>query len=245
MPSVVFYVAIRGEDRVTTQSPDLLLTDKQNRMECFDVHTHRLTSSAGLSFLSCRMDDKGHADISTARFLSVGIHPWFLSEDDCMLQFQWLDEMMLDPRTVALGEAGLDKLCDTPFSLQLKAFRGVIERAETHGFPLFIHCVKSFNEVIALKKEYRPKQPWIIHGFRGKKELALSLQSQGFYLSFGEKYQSEAMKTVATERLLLETDDSLVDICELYRRAAAVRGIDTNKLVALVGENINRLFFSR
>ena len=109
MPSVVFYVAIRGEDRVTTQSPDLLLTDKQNRMECFDVHTHRLTSSAGLSFLSCRMDDKKHADISTARFLSVGIHPWFLSEDDCMLQFQWLDEMMLDPRTVALGEAGLDK----------------------------------------------------------------------------------------------------------------------------------------
>lgn len=105
-------------------------------MECFDVHTHRLTSSAGLSFLSCRMDDKEHADISTARFLSVGIHPWFLSEDDCMLQFQWLDEMMLDPRTVALGEAGLDKLCDTPFSLQLKAFRGVIERAEIHGFPL-------------------------------------------------------------------------------------------------------------
>lgn len=214
-------------------------------MECFDVHTHSLPSSIGQYFFSCRMNDGKHADVFKARFLSVGIHPWFLSEDDLMPQFQWLDEMMRDPRTVALGEAGLDKLCDTPFALQLEAFRGVIERAETHGFPLFIHCVKSFNEVIALKKEYRPKQPWIIHGFRGKKELALSLQSHGFYLSFGEKYQAEAMKAVDIERMLLETDDGPVDICELYRRASAVRGMTVTELAASVGENINRLFFSR
>ena len=31
---------------------------------------------------------------------------------------------------------------------------------------MVIHCVKAFNELIELKKKYRPQMPWVVHGFR-------------------------------------------------------------------------------
>lgn len=39
-----------------------------------------------------------------------------------------------------------------------------------------------------LRKAFRPKQRWIIHGFRRKPELARQLVDAGFDISIGTKY---------------------------------------------------------
>lgn len=96
-----------------------------------------------------------------------------------------------NPRVVAVGEAGLDKLCDVPLPLQQEAFQAAIELSEKYRFPLLIHAVKATVELLVFQKKHRPTQPWIIHGFRGKKELAEDLLRHGFYLSFGKKYQEK------------------------------------------------------
>lgn len=192
------------------------------------------------------MNDCMRIDFKEARYLSAGIHPWYLTEEDMNSQLQWLDKLLeTDSRLLALGEAGLDKVCSTPFALQLKAFQEVINRSERYEQPLFIHCVKASGELIALKKELHPRQPWIIHGFRGKKELALTYLRHGFYLSFGRYFHPTAVEATPSERLLLETDETSLSVKEVYMQVAEVRKVSLNQLEECIDENINFLFFSR
>ena len=74
--------------------------------------------------------------------------------------------------------------------------------------PLVIHLVKAMSELLKLKQQIKPANPWIIHGFRGKAALAEECLRHGFYLSFGEKYQEEALRITPAGRLFLETDES-------------------------------------
>lgn len=192
------------------------------------------------------MSDRMRTGFKEAHYLSAGIHPWYLTEEDMNSQLQWLDELLeTDSRLLALGEAGLDKVCPTSFTLQLKAFQEVINRSERYEQPLFIHCVKASAEVIALKKQHAPHQPWIIHGFRGKKELALTYLRHGFYLSFGRYFHPEAVEVTPPERLLLETDEASLSVKEVYTQVAEVRKVSLNQLEKCIDENINFLFFSR
>lgn len=192
------------------------------------------------------MNDSMRIDFKEARYLSAGIHPWYLTEEDMNSQLQWLDKLLeTDSRLLALGEAGLDKVCSTPFALQLKALQEVINRSERYEQPLFIHCVKASGELIALKKELHPRQPWIIHGFRGKKELALTYLRHGFYLSFGRYFHPAAVEATPSERLLLETDETSLSVKEVYMQVAEVRKVSLNQLEECIDENINFLFFSR
>lgn len=182
---------------------------------------------------------------NNAVYLSIGIHPWYLTEDSFPLQKKWITDMLADKRIIALGESGMDKQCNTPFDLQLKAFLFMITLSEEKSLPIFIHCVKAFNEIIALKKSLKPKQTWIIHGFRGKKELAESLIKNGFILSFGEKYNQETLQTVPQKSFLLETDNNTVNISSLYKKAAETRGISNHTLVKEIKETADKLFFNR
>ncbi len=209
----------------------------------WNVHTHRKTGDMHHAVWCCGWRDWPEASSEMPPYVSVGIHPWHLAETNFSEQWQWLTQAVRDKRVVAIGEAGLDKVVGVPFDLQRHAFRQVALLAEEMNLPLLIHAVKAFNEVIALKKELHPCNPWIIHGFRGKKELAQTCLRHGLYLSFGEKYQEEALCVTPLEYLLLETDESAVDIRELYRRASLLKRITEEELREKAEQNIRRLFF--
>ena len=208
-----------------------------------DIHTHHLFAAPEESLVSVCHRDAESDVFKRAVHLAVGIHPWYVTEDDLQLQVEWIKGMLQENRVLAIGEGGLDKCCDTPFDLQEKAFRIQIELAESHQLPLIIHCVKCAAELIRLKKEYRPKSPWIIHGFRGKPQQAADYLRHGFYLSFGEKYAEESLRSVPNDRFFIETDESKVPVDELYRRAASIREVSLSTLEDSVFENINRLFY--
>ena len=209
----------------------------------FDAHTHHVPEKADSAIISCCMYDIPLPE--KAIYLAVGIHPWYLTEEDFPLQTKWVENILKDKRVIALGESGLDKRCSTPFDLQLEAFRFMITLSEQKKFPIFIHCVKAFNEVIALKKNLKPEQKWIIHGFRGKKELAESLIKNGFILSFGEKYHSEALQTVPKGCILLETDNSSENISAIYEKAAETRKTSYRIFSREIKETVCQLFFNR
>ncbi len=208
-----------------------------------DIHTHHLPCNAQEALLSVCYDDISKGLIPQAAHLSVGIHPWYLTEETYSIQLEWVHTLLQDKRVLALGEAGLDKCCGTPMVLQEKAFRSQIELSETFRLPLIIHAVKCMDELIRLKKEYQPDSPWILHGFRGKPQQAVAYVRHGFYLSFGEKYAEESLQAIPLERLFLETDESNVLIEALYQRAASVHSLSVAALKDSVLENINRVFY--
>ncbi len=65
---------------------------------------------------------------------------------------------------------------------------------------------------MALKKELKPTQPWIIHGFRGKPQQAGQLLRAGFNLSLGPNFNPETARVIPSDRLHIETDDSPVTL---------------------------------
>lgn len=213
----------------------------------FDAHTHHLPHDAQTTaILSCSMAESTSVAFPQATFLSVSLHPWYLSTNNLQAQIEWMTHQLAsDPRVVAVGEAGLDKLCATPLPLQQEAFQATIDLSEQYHLPLLIHAVKATEELLALQKKHRPAQPWIIHGFRGKKELAEDLLRHGFYLSFGKKYQEKALSAVPVERLLLESDEENLDFQAFYSEVASVRGTAPESLIEALKENANRLFFNR
>lgn len=206
-----------------------------------DIHTHQL-SVPGKVIVSCLPDTFCPQE---GGWYSVGIHPWQLDSYD------WTDTafrahfeaLVRHPQVLAVGEAGLDKLISVSLDSQTDALRYQADVAEAIGKPLVLHLVKATAELLALKREFNPRVPWIVHGFRGKAQLAQDLVRHGLYLSFGARYQEEALRQMPADRLFLETDESDVPISDLYERAALVRGVTCDELVETVSRNVQSVFF--
>ena len=119
----------------------------------------------------------------------------------------------------AIGECGLDKYSQVDFDIQKQYFIKQIKLSELTHKPLIIHCVKAYNELLNLKKIYKPTQPWLIHGFRKNKNVAEQLIKAGCFLSFGQYYNPEAL-TFAFQagHAFLETDMDVMPIEDVYQK---------------------------
>ena len=143
---------------------------------------------------------------------------------------------------LAIGECGLDRLAGTPYDLQLRAFRLQIEYSEQKGMPLIIHCVKAFDDLLRLRHEYNPQQPWIFHGFRGKPQQMRALIERGFFISFGFRFNEESLIQCPPERLLIETDADVRPIRILYDDIAQRRQTSIEALRKQMEINFKSLF---
>lgn len=211
-------------------------------MSCFDIHTHQIPlSSTDRAVYACTMQDV--AEAGEVQYRSVGIHPWYLTEANAEEQLQWLYQAVKQPDVVAVGECGLDKLRGASMSLQQEVFRACISLAEQMHLPLVVHAVKCTEELFRIHKELKPQMPWIIHGFRGRKEVAEQYLKRGFYLSFGEHFHDEALRSTPLEWLLLETDESRLSMEEICRKAASVYGLPAEILAARITSNAQKVLF--
>ena len=117
---------IRGAVRDTTRFPNCFNSLPPLSLKMyFDIHTHHLSACPSEAIYNA--DSKYMPTPDEAIYISVGIHPWHLTGEDYPGRLQWVESMLQnDKRIIALGEAGLDKCCDTPSALQEEAFRKVI-----------------------------------------------------------------------------------------------------------------------
>lgn len=209
-------------------------------MDILDIHTHHLPQNAGQAIVNAEPAD---FDPQTQQYYSVGFHPWRLLKENITNDWEKFKEQASHPQVLAIGETGLDKVAGAPYTLQIEAFKQQIDIASYVRKPLIIHCVRSYNEVMELKKKTKTNLPWIIHGFRGKKELARQLTDRGIYLSFNFNHQPEAICETPQDMLFLETDENTSDIRLLYNFVAEYRTLPVNTLTERIQENINRIFF--
>ena len=73
--------------------------------------------------------------------------------------------------------------------------------------------------------------------------MAASLAGEGFWFSLGAKgVTPEVLASVSHERLLLETDESGIEIPEVYRLFAAAAGYSAQEAENLIKRNFNSLF---
>ena len=212
----------------------------RNMTNFFNIHTHNSVhpETEILSLLPEQLSTNIHID-----YVSVGIHPWELTEENADIQWETLHESIRDKRIVAIGECGLDKLKGPSMEHQTAIFKQEAALAENCSLPLIIHCVKAFNELIQLKKEISPCQPWIIHGFRGKLPLTLDCIRHGFYLSIGSRFQVDALKAIPLDRLFIESDESEESIRSIYQRIAETKEISLQELVEAINKNVREVFF--
>ena len=210
-------------------------------MQLFDLHTH-LKGASSASIFSCTWKD--HPEQVQSAYLSASIHPWYLTEENASQQLEWINQFILHPSVIALGEAGLDKSLSTSMQLQEKVFKQVIQLSEVNRLPVIIHAVRCQQELLQIKKEMHPQMPWIIHGFRGKKEMAQTYIQHGFYLSVGEHFQDKALEAIPLERLFVETDESLKNLEQNYTDIALSYGLPVEQLAQQVYQNAHAVFFT-
>jgi TatD DNase family protein len=212
-----------------------------------DLHTHQAIIS-DKSVWQVANVMAGETPPAGARYLSLGIHPWqLLHEKDIRLEYALIKQLGL-PALAAIGEAGLDRAIGIPLSEQLPVFVMQARLAAALGLPLIIHAVRTFPELIELRKKIGDAGPWIIHGFNGQPEAARQLLQHGFYLSFGsallinDSKAATAIKEVPSGRLFLETDESESPIHEIYSAAAKLLGMHPELLKSTIKENFMQLF---
>lgn len=202
-------------------------------MTFIDIHTHNSTAANAIF-------NSGKEYIA-GRNISMGIHPWDIDSNwEC--EFVTIAEFAKAENVVAIGECGFDTLkSPVPIELQEEVFRSHALLAEETGKPLIIHCVKAFDRIIALHKELSPKQTWIIHGFRGKPQMAKQLIRAGFHISLGEKFNAESARAIPTEQLFIESDESCCTIADIYAAIAAAKGVSAEDLARQLSIN-SRIF---
>lgn len=199
-------------------------------MEFIDIHTHNKDRNNLLSILNSN-------EYIAGRKISIGIHPWDISSD-WKEHFATIRINAFKKNVCAIGECGIDKLkSPAGEELQKEVFKAHAMLAEEAKKPLIIHCVKGFDTIISLRKEITPEQPWIIHGFRGKPQQAEQLIKNGFYISYGEKFNSESLKNTPIERLFIESDESETSIEEIYNGIAEIKGCSVAELSVTIMHN--------
>lgn len=213
-------------------------------MNYIDLHTHTRPvgrTDGEISFYNVVVGKEPFPAEEGGGLFSCGIHPWYIRTEMWEEQYDVFREWAEKESVRMIGEAGLDKDISVPLSLQAEVFEAQIGVSERLEKPLLIHCVKAWDELIAIRKKWKPVQPWIIHGFRKKGEQAAQLLRQGFYLSFGEYVQEGAVKQAWPDRLLLETDEATSSVKEIYRRIAAILGLPAGELAEGIQKTVECL----
>ena len=199
-----------------------------------DAHTHFVTGNPYAIL---------NANSSINSFHSRGIHPWFVNKT---IPVEKLESDLQHPKCIALGEIGLDKICGTDFELQRKLFIQQIELSEKYNLPVIIHCVRASNELVELKKEIKPTQLWIWHGFNKVSILNQTLENE-IIPSLGEailhnEYLRNELANLESSQFLLETDTSTFSIEMIYKTVAEVRNQSIESIQKEQITNFERIF---
>lgn len=213
-----------------------------------DIHTHKVIPASGVFAVENLM---AHENINpcdiTGKVFTAGIHPWYLSGSNEKQLLKYIREVSFNPALIALGEAGFDKLRGPGMEIQRRVFEEQVMIARERRKPVFIHCVKAWDELLAAHKKLSPSTKWMVHGFRGKKELAQQLLSRGMYISLWFEFvmrpeSTGLLRFLPKDRIFLETDGAEISISDIYSKAAIYLEISVTELKSVIFSNYKKLF---
>lgn len=203
--------------------------------------------------------------------LAVGLHPWWVSADECRLaeELHAFDDAL--PETRYVGEVGLDfsKRRIATRDAQLCAFRHIAGAcAKEGGKVLSVHCVKAYDDALSILKGSGclASCTCIFHWFSGSFPQLTQAVDAGCSFSVGvrmleTKKGREYAKAIPLQKLLLETDAPFAadperehpsiaysydqmrrQLAETLQRLARIRDIGEAELAAIVQQNAREVF---
>ena len=231
-----------------------LSTHELSKIEFIDFHTHKqVVQPKALSVISVEFTDLQSLALENLnnKFFSIGLHPWRLPADTDNLKeaFITLEKALQLPKVIAVGEIGLDRLWGPDMNIQKAYFTESIRLAKKLKRTLIIHCVRCYPELLFIKQQFARDLNMLIHGYNGKLEILEQLLKKGFYVSFGAvslkrddicEYVRQNHEIL--HHICLETDDSNLNIKDIYKRAAEVFEIDIQELKRIMKTNFLSLF---
>ena len=149
-------------------------------------------------------------------YAAIGIHPHDASEAIEKNGEQGIYDTLLKyvdrPKTVALGETGLDLYYENSCQEdQIKNFEVHLKLAKEQDLPVVVHSRKAESQTIELLKKYQVRG--VLHCFTSSYKMAKEALDLGFYISASGivtfKNASELQETFAKipkDRVLIETD---------------------------------------
>jgi TatD DNase family protein len=145
-------------------------------------------------------------------FATAGMHPHDASTFDERAGAE-IEELLGDPRVVAVGECGLDFFrMHAPREDQERVFRIHVALARDAGTPLVVHTRDAWDAILRLLDEGSAERV-VLHCFTGDETVARECAARGYHLSFAGNLtypKNDAMRLAAAsiplDRILVETD---------------------------------------
>jgi TatD DNase family protein len=145
-------------------------------------------------------------------FATAGMHPHDASAFDARAGAE-IEELLADPRVVAVGECGLDFFrMHSPREDQERVFRAHVALARAAGSPLVVHTRDAWPEILRLLDEGSAERV-VLHCFSGDARIARECVARGYHLSFAGNLTyprndalRDAAASVPLDRILVETD---------------------------------------
>ncbi|MBP7057092.1 TatD family hydrolase [Candidatus Gracilibacteria bacterium] len=142
----------------------------------------------------------------------IGIHPYHANEWNEVVQ-QWLEERLVLPQVIAVGEAGLDYFRPpTDKQVQQATLHAQIQLALQYNKPIVLHIRDAFDDTKAILSQY-PGIRFVVHCFTGTVTDVSWICELGGYISLSgivtfanATTLREASMTIPTDRLIIETD---------------------------------------
>ena len=152
------------------------------------------------------------ADSIAGVFATAGMHPHDADLLDAAAGAR-IEELLHDPRVVAVGECGLDFYrMRSPADDQVRALKMHIALSNESGKPMVVHVRDAWPDVLRVLDEGSAERV-VIHCFSGDAEIALECAKRGYWISFAgnvtypkNEHLRQAARAVEIDRLLVETD---------------------------------------
>lgn len=199
----------------------------------------------------------------------IGVHP-NESNELWDMNYELWEELVQNPKVVAIGECGLDFFrvdaarLESEKKRQTEIFERQIQFALKYNKPLMLHCRQAYDETLDIlenyKKEAGDKLRGNSHFFAGNIEQAKRFLGLGFtcsftgVITFTHDYD-EVIQYLPQDFIMSETDAPFVApvpyrgkrnepvfVIEVLKKMAEIKGIELEILQKAVINNSKRIF---
>lgn len=208
-------------------------------------------------------------------YYGAGLHPLHVAHADRIYGIQGchtiLRELLCTPKTVAIGETGLDYhrnvACDNDKDLQKAYFRMQIELSLEYDMPLILHIRDCHEDALEILESYGKPFKGVAHCFIGGADISKRYTDLGFYLGIGGSCTYSENKgrfedfirdlpILPINRIVLETDapyllpsgckgkrNTSLNLPALVSTLAQAQNITAEDIEAITERNAEECFF--
>lgn len=195
-------------------------------------------------------------------YASVGVHPHD-TEKTPENTIEILDDLLKNPKVVAVGEIGFDYYHNfSDREAQKYWFKKQMDFAADVKYPVVVHDRDAHGDCLEMVKRYKDKVRGIFHCYAGSAEMSKELIKLGYMFSFGgvvtfanARSCHEVVRSIPIEYIMLETDCPYLAphphrgkrndsgyINLVAQKIAELKNMPADEVIRKTGENAKNFF---